>query len=93
MKPVTVDQGSGPIVLGLPHTGTFVPDDVAAGLNDNGRKLADTDWHIDQLYGGLLAGVTTVKANFHRYVIDANPRSEHHNAGAVHGFRRAGYLG
>ena len=72
MKPVTVNQGNGPIVLGLPHTGTFVPDDVAAGLNDNGRKLADTDWHIDQLYGRLLASVTTVKANFHRYVIDAN---------------------
>ncbi len=72
MKPVTVNQGSGPIVLGLPHTGTFVPDDIAVKLNDNGRKLADTDWHIDQLYDGLLEHVTTVKANFHRYVIDAN---------------------
>ncbi|MFT6074788.1 MAG: formiminoglutamase [Yoonia sp.] len=72
MKPVTVNQGSGPIVLGLPHTGVFVPDDVAVELNDNGRKLADTDWHIDRLYDELLEGVTTVKANFHRYVIDAN---------------------
>lgn len=72
MTPVSVAQGSGPIVLGLPHTGTFVPDDVLAHLNDNGRKLADTDWHIDRLYDGLLPNVTTVKANFHRYVVDAN---------------------
>ena len=72
MTPVSVKQGSGPIVLGLPHTGSFLPEDIAAKLNENGRKLADTDWHIDRLYGGLLADVTTVKANFHRYVIDAN---------------------
>lgn len=72
MKPVSVKRGSGPLVLGLPHTGTHVPKDIAARLNDNGRKLADTDWHIDQLYDGLLPDVTTVTANFHRYVIDAN---------------------
>jgi N-formylglutamate deformylase len=72
MTPLSVTQGAGPIVLGLPHTGTFVPDDVDVALNENGRKLADTDWHIDQLYDGLIPDITTVKANFHRYVIDAN---------------------
>lgn len=72
MTPVSITQGSGPIVLGLPHTGTFVPEGIRANLNDNGRKLADTDWHIDRLYDGLLPEVTTVRANFHRYVIDAN---------------------
>jgi N-formylglutamate deformylase len=72
MKPVTVFQGDSPIVLGQPHTGTYVPANILAQLNDNGRKLTDTDWHIDQLYDGLLDGVTTVTANFHRYVIDAN---------------------
>ena len=72
MTPVSTEQGYGPIVLGLPHTGTFVPEAIAAKLNENGRKLADTDWHIDRLYAGLMPRVTTVKANFHRYVIDAN---------------------
>ncbi|WP_425038675.1 N-formylglutamate deformylase [Primorskyibacter sp. S187A] len=72
MTPVTVQRGDGPIVLGLPHTGTFVPDDVHAHLNDTGRKLADTDWHIDQLYDGLLEGVTIVRATHHRYVLDVN---------------------
>lgn len=72
MNPVTVHQGSGPIVLGLPHAGTYLPEDIALKLNDNGRKLSDTDWHIDRLYSGLLPNVTSVHANFHRYVIDAN---------------------
>lgn len=72
MTPVGVKQGSGPIVFGLPHAGTFVPDDITANLNETGRKLTDTDWHIDRLYDGLLPDTTTVTANFHRYVVDAN---------------------
>ncbi len=72
MNPVEVTRGSSPIILGLPHTGTFVPPEIWARLNDEGRKLRDTDWHVDRLYGGLLPQVTTVRATFHRYVIDAN---------------------
>ncbi len=72
MTLVEVTRGEGPIVLGLPHTGTHVPDDIADRLNERGRGLADTDWHVEQLYDGLLPGVTTVRATFHRYVIDAN---------------------
>ena len=72
MTPVEVTQGDGPIILSLPHTGTFVPDAILARLNARGRELADTDWHVDRLYAGLLPGATTVRATFHRYVIDAN---------------------
>ena len=66
MKPVTVSLGNSAIVLALPHGGTFVPDDIAQKLNENGLKLADTDWHIDRLYADLLPDVTTVAATFHR---------------------------
>jgi formiminoglutamase len=69
---VEVRQGDGPVILGLPHTGTWLPDAIRARLNDRGRMLADTDWHIDRLYDGLLPDPTTVRATFHRYVIDAN---------------------
>ena len=72
MTPVEIQQGNSPIILGLPHTGTYVPDDIKAQLNERGRGLDDTDWHIHRLYDGLLAGATTVRATFHRYVIDAN---------------------
>ncbi|SLN24313.1 N-formylglutamate amidohydrolase [Roseovarius gaetbuli] len=72
MTPVEVVQGGSPVVLGLPHTGAYVPADIRAKLNERGRGLADTDWNIHKLYAGLLPGVTTVRATFHRYVIDAN---------------------
>lgn len=65
-------QGTSPVILAFPHTGTDVPADIWERLNDNGRILADTDWHIERLYTGLLPEATTVRATFHRYVIDAN---------------------
>ena len=72
MSLVEVAQGTGPLVLGLPHTGTDLPEECAARLNDLGRGLADTDWHIHDLYAGLVEGVTTVRTTVHRYVIDVN---------------------
>ncbi|WP_428408506.1 N-formylglutamate deformylase [Hyphococcus sp.] len=72
MTPVTVISGEGPVILGQPHSGVFVPDEIRARLNERGRALADTDWHVDRLYDGLLANATIVRANSHRYVIDAN---------------------
>jgi N-formylglutamate deformylase len=72
MEPVVVKKGDSPLVLGLPHTGTDVPEDIRAKLNDEGQLLRDTDWHIEKLYAGLIDDATTVRATFHRYVIDAN---------------------
>lgn len=72
MAVVDIKQGTSPVILGLPHTGTDVPEAIWNRLNDNGRLLADTDWHIHELYDGLLADATSVRATFHRYVIDAN---------------------
>ncbi|SDW72941.1 N-formylglutamate deformylase [Roseicitreum antarcticum] len=71
-SPVEVTQGTCPLVIAMPHTGTFVPDEVRANLNEIGRGLSDTDWHIDRLYAGLIPGASCVRATFHRYVIDAN---------------------
>lgn len=71
-NPVVIRRGDGPVILGMPHTGTFVPDDIKARLNAEGRLLRDTDWHVDRLYDGLLASATIVRATIHRYVIDAN---------------------
>jgi len=72
VTPVEVEQGTLPVVLGLPHTGTHVPDDISAQLNPRGCGLDDTDWHIHTLYEGLLPGASSVRATFHRYVVDAN---------------------
>jgi formiminoglutamase len=72
VTPVEVIRGEGPLVLGMPHGGTWLPPGIAARLNANGALLADTDWHIDRLYEGLAPGATVVRATFHRYVVDAN---------------------
>lgn len=70
--PVIVTRGDAPVVLGMPHVGTWLPEAIRANLNARGRGLDDTDWHIDRLYDGLLPGVTIVQATFHRYGLDAN---------------------
>jgi formiminoglutamase len=72
MTIVEVHKGTSPVIIAFPHAGTIVPPDVWERLNDNGRVLADTDWHIHDLYAGLLPDATTVRAVHHRYVIDVN---------------------
>jgi len=72
LNPADVARGEGPVILAMPHTGTRVPDALFEWLNEEGRTLRDADWHVDRLYEGLLPGATIVRANFHRYVIDAN---------------------
>ncbi len=72
MTPVEIHHGDSPIVLGLPHTGTYVPDEVQTNLNARGKGLDDTDWHIHKLYDGVFPRASTVRATFHRYVVDAN---------------------
>ncbi len=72
MTPYTLQRGGGPVLLAMPHTGTWLPPQTMARLNPRGQTLSDTDWHIERLYDGLLPGATILRANFHRYVIDAN---------------------
>ena len=72
MQPFSVARGDSCLVLALPHSGTWLPSEVWDGLNERGRRLSDTDWHLDRLYAGLVPDATVVRANFHRYVIDAN---------------------
>ena len=72
MEPVRTISGDVPVILAMPHGGTWLPEEVRSRLNDRGRQLTDTDWHIERLYDGLLPGASLVAAGFHRYVIDAN---------------------
>jgi N-formylglutamate deformylase len=72
VEAVEIRFGGGPVILAMPHCGTWMPEEVLEQLNERGRTLADTDWHIGRLYDGLLDDVTFVRANFSRYLIDAN---------------------
>ncbi len=69
---VQVAEGTTPLILAIPHTGTHVPEDVWADLNPAGRALTDTDWRIEAVYDGLAPGAATVRMCVHRYAIDCN---------------------
>ncbi len=73
MEPYRFTSGGGPLLVSMPHVGTYLPEDHARGMTEAARRLPDTDWHVDRLYdflGELGAGV--LAATHSRYVIDLN---------------------
>ncbi|MBL4800508.1 MAG: N-formylglutamate deformylase [Emcibacter sp.] len=69
--------GDSPLLVSMPHVGTCLSPEVERVLNDKGRKIMDTDWHLDQLYN-FLAGmdVSCLMARYNRTVIDLNRDGE-----------------
>lgn len=66
-------QGDSPLLVSIPHSGLNVTPEVAAGLTTKASLLPDTDWYIPELYDCLEGlGVSHIKANYSRYVIDLN---------------------
>jgi len=66
---LTVRQGSAPLLLCMPHTGTH----IEARFRSSWLARRDTDWYVDRLYdfaGKLHA--TLVRTSISRSVIDAN---------------------
>lgn len=63
-----------PIVASIPHSGTFIPDSIAAQLTEKHlQSLEYTDWHIEKLYQFLpLLGVPVIQATHSRYIVDVN---------------------
>lgn len=62
MQPVEVIRGDGSIVLGLPHTGTHLPEEVFSNLTPLGQRLEGTDWHVHRLYGGFLDDCHSIRS-------------------------------
>ena len=68
-----VVEGSGPLLVSMPHTGTEIPDDVESQLLSPWRSRCDADWAVDRLYdfaAGLSA--TIIRTRIARTVIDVN---------------------
>lgn len=63
-----------PIIISVPHAGTYIPDEIKTKINPElSNKLDDTDWFIDKLYGfASELGITIIKANYSRWVVDLN---------------------
>lgn len=66
-------RGAQPLLISIPHMGTRMPAGIAGRLTPAANLLADTDWHLAQLYDFAEAmGATVLQANYSRYVIDLN---------------------
>jgi N-formylglutamate deformylase len=72
MHLVTFSEGSTPLVLDSPHSGTYYPDDFGYVCDlATLRKAEDT--HVEKLYGFAPAlGCAWIEAHFPRSYLDAN---------------------
>ena len=71
--PYRYRRGPSPLIVSMPHVGTFVPHSVGRTLNDCAVRRPDTDWHLPRLYDFVAElGATVITANYSRYVIDVN---------------------
>jgi N-formylglutamate deformylase len=65
--------GRVPLLVSMPHVGTYVPPEIETRLGEAARDLPDTDWHVDRLYDFLDdLGTSVLRATHSRYVIDLN---------------------
>ena len=73
MEPFRWRQGSTPLLVSMPHTGTHVPDVLLRRMTPAARALPDTDWHLERLYDFVDAlGASLLIATHSRYVVDLN---------------------
>jgi N-formylglutamate deformylase len=71
--PYRLRRGRGPIVVSMPHVGTFIPHGIGSALADCAARRPDTDWHLPRLYDFLEdIGATVITATHSRYVVDLN---------------------
>jgi N-formylglutamate deformylase len=65
--------GDAPLLVSMPHVGTAIPAAIAARMTPAALQVADTDWHLAELYGfAARMGASTLAAHWSRYVIDLN---------------------
>lgn len=65
--------GEQPLLISMPHIGTYVPPALAQRLSPEARQVPDTDWHLARLYDfARELGASLLMATHARYVVDLN---------------------
>jgi len=73
IKVFELRRGTAPLLVSMPHAGTFLPPDISARLTHAALKLPDTDWHLARLYDFVdQVGASVIIATHSRYAIDLN---------------------
>lgn len=66
-------RGHLPLLISMPHVGTFIPDAITARMTDVARYVDDCDWHLERLYASAARrGASIIVPTHARYVIDLN---------------------
>ncbi len=70
---LTLQRGSTPLLVSLPHVGTALPGDQRWRYVGRAFDLEDTDWHLEALYGFVRdLGASLLVPRYSRYLIDLN---------------------
>jgi N-formylglutamate deformylase len=76
----TLKQGTLPLLISIPHAGTFIPDDIAATMTPDARFVDDCDWHLERLYDFAVGlGASMIVPSHARYVVDLNRPPDNEN--------------
>ncbi|RCS31071.1 N-formylglutamate deformylase [Rhodanobacter denitrificans] len=80
MDTFSLQRGRVPLLISLPHDGSFIPEDIAARMHPAARRSPDTDWHVGRLYEPLAQslGASVLRPRASRYVIDLNRPADGH---------------
>ena len=71
--PYRFRQGRVPLVVSMPHSGTWIPPSLSRDMTDAALLRADTDWHLPRLCDFAVAmGASVIAATHSRYVVDLN---------------------
>ncbi|EIM00105.1 N-formylglutamate amidohydrolase [Rhodanobacter sp. 115] len=76
----TLERGTAPLLISLPHDGSHIPDAIAARMQPAARRSPDTDWHVGKLYEPLARelGASVLRPQASRYVVDLNRPADGH---------------
>ena len=71
--PFIFQANDSPLLISIPHVGREVPPELLSQMTPAGRELADTDWHLDELYDFARSlNASVLMARYSRYVVDLN---------------------
>lgn len=69
----SLECGSAPLLVSLPHDGSVIPPALAVRMVEGARRAPDTDWHVARLYAfARELGASILVPRHSRYVVDLN---------------------
>lgn len=73
MNVFTLERGTAPLLVSLPHDGSHIPDPLRVRMVPSAQSAPDTDWHVSRLYAfARELGASILRPHHSRYVVDLN---------------------